>query len=354
MAISDAILHRQPPELTDKKLPGKLKAIIRRLLEKERDKRHATAGELLGQVKDLEAFLAPGRFRLSTRAKVAVAAGLILVLASGAYLWRRASRERWALQKVVPEITRLIQNEQFLQAAELLKEARAVLPDYRTLEKLWIKATGEVTIHTEPEGADVSFREYGKDNEPWRPIGTTPLEKVRVADSLAVWRVHKDGFADMLLIDGPAMSWSARLRPLGTVPDGMLPVAGGDSSLGWPFVELPSVSVQDFLIDRYEVTNADFKKFVDAGAYANEKYWKIPFRRGGRAVSWRDAMATFKDSTGRPGPATWEGGRIPARAEDRPVSGVSWYEASALPSSSGRRCRRCTTGAGRLSLTAQR
>ena len=249
MAISDAILHKQPPELTDKNLPARLKGIIRRLLEKERQRRYETAGELLTELKDLEASLAPGRFRLSPRAKVAAAAALVILIAAGAFLWRRESRERWALQKAMPEITRRIQDGQFLQAVELLKEARAILPNDPTLEKLWTKATGEITIVTEPAGADVSFRPYSSTG-PWQFVGKTPLDRFRTAWGGVVWRVHKDGFADSILLDGPEMSWSIKLRRAEALPPEMVPVAATEASLGTPFIESPHVQLDDFLIDR--------------------------------------------------------------------------------------------------------
>lgn len=40
-------------------------------------------------------------------------------------------------------------------------------------------------------------------------------------------------------------------------------------------------------------------------------------------------MARFRDITGRPGPATWQGGTYQDGYGDYPVTGVSWYEASA-------------------------
>jgi dienelactone hydrolase len=40
-------------------------------------------------------------------------------------------------------------------------------------------------------------------------------------------------------------------------------------------------------------------------------------------------MTYFTDKAGRPGPATWEGGVYPDGQDDYPVSGISWYEASA-------------------------
>jgi dienelactone hydrolase len=77
------------------------------------------------------------------------------------------------------------------------------------------------------------------------------------------------------------------------------------------------------------VTNRQFKQFVDQGGYQKRDYWKTPFVRDAKPVSWDEAMATFRDTTGRPGPSTWEGGTYPPGKDDFPVTGVSWYEAAA-------------------------
>ena len=47
-------------------------------------------------------------------------------------------------------------------------------------------------------------------------------------------------------------------------------------------------------------------------------------------------MALFRDSTGRPGPATWEVGTYDKGKEKHPVAGVSWYEAVAYAAFAGR------------------
>ena len=51
--------------------------------------------------------------------------------------------------------------------------------------------------------------------------------------------------------------------------------------------------------------------------------------KDGRTISREEAVSSFRDSTGRPGPATWEGGTFPKGSERHPVAGVSWYEAAA-------------------------
>src|SRR5260370_430905 len=47
-------------------------------------------------------------------------------------------------------------------------------------------------------------------------------------------------------------------------------------------------------------------------------------------------MNLLRDSTGRPGPATWQAGHYPAGEADHPVGGVSWYEASAYAEFAGK------------------
>ena len=87
--------------------------------------------------------------------------------------------------------------------------------------------------------------------------------------------------------------------------------------------------IGDFWIDRLEVTNREFKSFVDAGGYREPRYWKRRFERGGRMLPWSEAMHEFADRTGRPGPAGWELGTYPEGKDNEPVEGVSWYEADA-------------------------
>ena len=47
-----------------------------------------------------------------------------------------------------------------------------------------------------------------------------------------------------------------------------------------------SQKIDDFFIDKYEVTNREFKKFVDAGGYRDPKYWNQPFVDAGRILTF--------------------------------------------------------------------
>ena len=100
--------------------------------------------------------------------------------------------------------------------------------------------------------------------------------------------------------------------------------------------DLTELALPAFWIDTTEVTNRQFKAFVDAGGYGNRSYWREPFLTHGRSLTWEEAMARFRDTTGRPGPATWELGAFADGQADLPVAGVSWYEAAAYAAWAGK------------------
>ncbi|MEO8100769.1 MAG: bifunctional serine/threonine-protein kinase/formylglycine-generating enzyme family protein [Acidobacteriota bacterium] len=347
MAVCDAILHAQPRAFGDTVVPEKLKTIIRKLLEKDSANRYGSAEEVREELKRLETSLAPAApVRLSKNTSIAVATVAILAVLLAGWLWRRSSLERWALETATPEIARLVEAGEYLKAAALTGEARAVLPKDPTLEKLWVRATGEVSIATVPAGADVSIRLYRGDPNAWESLGTTPLLNIRVPRDDYVWRVAKPGFAAEYIIGQPPgnpmvgyrfpfdLKWN--LRPEKSVPPEMVAVAGARVALTYPVNQAPRVQIDDFLIDRHEVTNEDYRKFVDAGGYQKPEYWKQPFVKDGRTVRWEEAIALFHDATGRPGPSTWEVGDYPKGREKHPVAGVSWYEAGAYAEFAGK------------------
>ena len=345
MAVCDAILHAQPRDFGDSPAPGNLKAIIRKLLEKDPANRYGSAHEVYQELKALEASLTPAR--LSRNAWMAVGAAAVLAVALAGWFWREWSRQRWALETAAPEIARLVDADEHVKAAALAREARSVLPKDPAIEKLWRLATGEVSIASVPSGSDVSIRPYRGDPNAWQPLGKTPLQKVRIPRDAYVWRLVNPGFAAAFYIGEPPgprppgfghpsfdLTW--KLRPEGSVPSEMVVVAGGRTGLAYPLAEVPAVQIDDFLIDRHEVTNEEYKKFVDAGAYRKREFWKQPFVRDGRTVPWEDAVARFHDATGRPGPSTWEVGDYPKGREKYPVAGVSWYEAAAYAEFAGK------------------
>ena len=102
------------------------------------------------------------------------------------------------------------------------------------------------------------------------------------------------------------------------VPDGFASIALTINGEGGSAEE--DVQTAAFLLSRCDVTNADFQKFVDAGAYENFDLW---------SESVWPHLVGFKDRTGRPGPRHWRDGRHNPRLADHPVVGVCCAEAEA-------------------------
>ena len=236
IAVADAILHTRPRDFGDAPIPEKLKALIRKLLEKEPEKRYVSAEEVHTELQALADSLVPGRkARLSRNTWIAlVAAGLVVVAAAG-WLWQRASRARWARETAAPEIARLLDADELARAAALLREAREVLPKDPALEKLWTRATGEITVESVPPAADVSIRPYGGGPNAWRSLGRTPLTEFRLPRGSYLLRVTTPGYVPALQICtfglsnlGPqSKSFSFRLDSEGSIPAAMVRIPGG-------------------------------------------------------------------------------------------------------------------------------
>jgi formylglycine-generating enzyme required for sulfatase activity len=126
----------------------------------------------------------------------------------------------------------------------------------------------------------VYIRAYADGTDPWQYLGRAPLD-TRGVIAYFQWRITKPGFTPFEGAAGLAPEATFVLLPQGTVPDGMVHVRGDTMSIPAG----SSVRVGDFFIDRYEVTNREFKKFVDAGGYRDRRSWTEPFIKDERALS---------------------------------------------------------------------
>jgi formylglycine-generating enzyme required for sulfatase activity len=160
----------------------------------------------------------------------------------------------------------------------------------------------------------------------------TPLRNVRTVRGYHHLKFEKEGFGisnDVAMANAVQMQY--KLAPKVDIPSEMVLVPPApkltQTLSGLPTLDMTGLDA--FLVDRYEVTNRQFKAFVEAGGYSNRDYWKEPFTLNGHTVSFEQALARFRDSTGRAGPASWVGATFPEGTDDFPVSGVSWYEAAA-------------------------
>jgi eukaryotic-like serine/threonine-protein kinase len=190
-----------------------------------------------------------------------------------------------------------------------------------------------VNVTTNPPGAEVAFATYRTTGATqWFPLGRTPLVDVRIPRGMNRLRISKPGLTTIEGTGSAGLPLHFRLDPAAAIPAGMVRVPGGRDLLRFGSIG----ALNDYWIDRFEVTNRQFKQFVDAGGYRERDHWREPFIDRGRPIAWEAAIERFRDTTGLPGPATWARGTYPEGQADFPVGGVSWYEAAAYAHFAGK------------------
>jgi len=336
-----AHITQQPPPLASPHgdMPPALVGILMKCLEKDPAARYQSADELLADLEALTTTLGgvAGLVGGAGGRRWLIPMGITALVATAAVAWvgtSRGRRERWVDQEAIPAIQRLSTEFQFDSAFDFATRAAAIAPDDPVLASLWPRFSAKISVLSDPPGATVSRAAMG-DTTRWEAIGTTPTDSVRVP-VVPYSRLHiaKAGYRPADVLFSPFFSPGGQpvvLDRLDAPHPEMVHVSGGAFVGGMPGLgRLKPIRLRDFLMDRHEVTNEQFKTFVAAGGYQKREFWNHEFLKDGRQLSWVEAMALFKDKTGRPGPATWEGGDVPAGQADFPVGGLSWYEAAAF------------------------
>jgi len=346
ISLLHSIIHEKPQRLrsVNPEVPPELERIVHRALEKKPESRYSAAKAMLEDLKKYRDALRSAESKpfnvgvILQRARtprIAIPALVLLLVAGflGYWFLRRQANIHWAREKALPEVARLIaENDDVNDAYKLAVQAEAFIPQDTTLTALFSKCSLRINISTEPPGSSIYFKEYKHPDGEWKYLGISPLENIRVPIGIFRWKMEKEGYDTVLAASTTYdVDRSARnpripynifrvLHKKGAISPDMVRVLGAKTDIG---------ELSDFFIDKYEVTNKQYKKFIDSSGYRDRKYWKHQFLDDGKGLTWEKAMARFVDQTGRPGPATWQAGDYPEQQGDFPVSGISWYEAAA-------------------------
>ena len=201
------------------------------------------------------------------------------------------------------------------------------------LEKM-VSPIATLTVTSTPSGATVYVD--------GRQIGRTPLQghgidtgkqrekQVEVGLELLGYKSH---VAQLMLKGSQSTPWEVRLEkmaqiqkttvPSGDAPEGMVLIPAGEFQMGSKdgnSNESPvhTVYVDAFYMDIYEVTNAQYKKFVDANPGWGKDRTPSSYRRSSYLKHWN-------------------GNSYPRDEGEHPVVYVSWYAAMAYAQWAGKR-----------------
>jgi len=342
-AVLGSILNTAVPSsrALRSEVPAELDRIASTCLEKDPGRRHGSMVEVGQKLERIErARTAPrpeGVVSVRRPVALALAAALVVIVGGAAWWYSLTAGERWARLEALPEVADLVDEGRIYDAYTLALQARRYIPEDERLQDLLGRISVPAVLNTEPAGALVEVKGYGTPDEPWQPLGETPVD-VRLPYALMRWRISKAGFEPFEGAPfgvGPVglLMAGLPLQPAGTTPPGMVWVPGG--TVGHR--DVPKRSVTEYFLDRFEVSNRQYQAFVDAGGYLTPELWTEPFVEDGRELPFDEATARLRDSTGRTGPAGWEFGAYPEGRGDDPVGGLSWFEAAAYCAFAGKR-----------------
>jgi DNA-binding winged helix-turn-helix (wHTH) protein/dienelactone hydrolase len=293
-----------------------------------------------------------GRWRMSSGAIFALA--LFVGVSVGVWVWQSDVTTRDGEATVLAQVGDLVSQDRYgaayARALPLIRNGhRGTQP---RLRELWAKIVVPMRPLVAESGATVYFKPYDDPLSEWIGAGVTPLRKsVDAPRGPLRLKVTKPGFRTGYFVvanPGPSLQTDEPPAP-GLASDPVpLPLASADAlpddMVRVPATDLPVFvrgwsrdlmgsdrhAVAAFNIQRSEVTNQEFKEFVDAGGYEDSRFWQeLKFKEGNRELSWAQVRLRLVDATGRPGPASWQFGTYPRGTAPLPVGGISWYEAVA-------------------------
>jgi eukaryotic-like serine/threonine-protein kinase len=363
--IIAAILTEEPKAIED--APVEVQALIAKALAKNPEQRFASAREMADALKRVQHDThrirsgdVPTQVLVSGAAPPArtskplpwiIGAAAVIAVAVGAW-WMMRARRITSAHEQVPRVAQLAESGKYFEAWDLGQSLRPILGGDEQLTAALQNASEKLNVDSTPSGAQVYLNRIlanGDVAEERTLAGTTPLKDALIARGDYILTIEKSGYASAqrsitatpLRTVGVVMpqrpSVKMPLAKAGGAPKEMVLVDGGPYNLtGATYIADANVTLAPFFIDRFEVSNEDFETFVRAGGYRRREFWKHPIVKDGKTLSFGEAMALFRDTTGFSGPRNWAQGKYPQGTARHPVTNITWYEAAAFAESKGK------------------
>jgi len=348
-AIMYSIVNEEPEPIGGD-MTEELQNVLSGTLEKNPENRFQSVDQIVSLLKKMQATpqvsgAKPVMLILRKPKIVIAASAVIIVLILIALIPYYQLLKSQQAKELLPQIENLVKERKYFEAYQLARQVENYLKNDSTFVRLLPGFADYLTINSTPKGARVYLKRFSpEEGESFMRkeyAGVTPIQNIRVIRGGYKIFFEKEGympservFSSDFRVEGgvrsPEVTIDVKLLELDRMIKNMVIVPGGKYQLvGWDAPTNIEAELDDYYIDRYEVSHNDFKIFIEAGGYSKKQYWKYPFIKDGKRISRVDAIKQFIDRTGLPGPRNWANQEFPEGKGNHPVTNITWYEAAA-------------------------
>ena len=255
--------------------------------------------------------------------------GLFLVLFL--YFFRKSQSKDNLLTEQLPKISNAFEKGDNLYVFKKTKTLLEEYPDNIILKNYFIKSSRKINISSDIEGTEV-YVKYYKDSV-WNYLGLAPIDSLRVpaiSPDVEDFNLKLINGDTEYISDGEEYGYFD-ISLIKKLPEGYVFKRTKENI----FMNFPGIflgtdnSIPAYGISQAEVSNQQYKQFIEDGGYENPRFWDFPINYNGKEYSFNNSISLFTDKFGKSGPKNWIYGDFNEGEENFPVKGISWFEARA-------------------------
>ena len=180
----------------------------------------------------------------------------------------------WVNTFMLPQVKSFLEKDDNVAAWLTSSKINSFAPFFSTMSEEDDDISALVKFKIQQDGVNVSWKAYGEDDE-WRFLGKSPLAPIRLPRGILQFKLEKEGYETTLVSSSnPSlklnnfpmdMGWSVdpiNLQAKGSIPKGMIYIPGGNFVPALTGSGVDQVYLHPFYIDKFEVTNKEFKEFI--------------------------------------------------------------------------------------------